>query len=128
MTQSTLYHASNSEIIQPDWAKFITKSYFDHQGSRALGFFSVVDPDGCEMYGDRLYAFTLSDAAVVMDAPDWFRDNCRCSAFYVGLRECALHLGYHALRINHCVIVLDMTVIEGWAEVEWPNKTKQKDC
>ena len=118
-SKATLYHATMSEIISPDWGKFITKSYFDHQGSRALGFFSVFDPDGCQRYGDRLYAFTLSEDANVLDAPEWFRENGRCSAFYVGLRECALHLGYHALRINHCVIVLDMSVIKGWHEVDW---------
>ncbi len=125
--KTTLYHGANSEIDDPNWGKFISKSYFDHQGSRALGFFSADDPSVCERYGDRVYSFTLADEAVVMDAPDWFRDNGRCSAFYVGLRECALHLGYHALRVNHCVIVIDMDVIENWALVPVSEKSKEKD-
>lgn len=110
-----MFHGSGQPIEKLDLSPLIKRSYSDSQGSRALGFYGVKDPSAALMYGNYLHAFTLNPGAVIKPVPDWFRENGRCSAFYTGVRECALEFGAQVLEIEGCRVIIDMSVIENWS-------------
>lgn len=113
------YHASDFDIDVPCLKTHRLNSDASVTGNRVLGLFCNTMRNGLDVFGDKLYSFTIKKDAVIEPVPDDFRQPGRCAAYYAGIRDYAMHRGTDVFIVDHgekvtSGVILNFDVIEDW--------------